>query len=131
MQSMTATRSTVTVGVDTHAEVHVAAVVCNDTQRLLGVESFATTSKGLDRLWDWMIGYGAVDAVGVEGTGTYGAGLARHLTAQGVRVIEVDRPDRAARRARGKSDPVDAEAAARAVNRPRFRAGLIRGAALG
>ena len=63
----------------------------------------------------WLRQHGQVDAVGIEGTGTYGAGLTRHLTRADVDVREVDRPDRAARRLHGKSDPLDAEAAARAV----------------
>jgi transposase len=120
----------VTVGVDTHRDVHVAAVL--DAQgRLLATESFATTSSGHRRLERWAIGFGAVDGFGVEGTGSYGAGLARHLTSQGHRVVEVDRPNRATRRRRGKSDTVDAEAAARAVQAgtatatPKTRDGLV------
>jgi transposase len=69
--------------------------------------------------------------VGIEGTGTYGAGLCRFLMAQGVRVIEVDRPNRRTRRQQGKSDPIDAEAAARSVlagtatTEPKARAGAV------
>lgn len=104
----------VTVGIDTHGEVHMAAVL--DTRgRLLGTESFPTTSVGHRRLERWALGFGAVEAVGIEGTGAWGAGISRYLAASGHRVLEVDRPDRRTRRRRGKSDTVDAEAAARAV----------------
>ena len=101
-------------GVDTHADVHVAAAL--DTNGgLLGIESFATDSDGYRQLEQWLAGFGPVIKVGVEGTGSYGVGLSRHLHAAGVEVVEVDRPNRQARRRRGKSDPVDAEAAARAA----------------
>ena len=104
----------ITVGIDTHRDVHVAAVL--DAQgRLLGTESFPTTSSGLRRLERWATGFGAIDTVGVEGTGAWGAGIARHLSAHGHRVVEVDRPNRQTRRKHGKSDPLDAQAAARAV----------------
>jgi transposase len=104
----------VTGGVDTHTDVHVAAIV-DDTGRILGSDSFPTTSAGFGRLLAWMRSFGAVAQVGVEGTGAYGAGLARFLTEAGVGVVEVDRPNRQLRRARGKSDTIDAEHAARAV----------------
>jgi len=77
--------------------------------------SFSTTSAGYVQLLSWAKGFGAVQRAGVEGTGSYGASLTRYLSAQGVVVTEVNRPDRATRRRRGKSDPVDAEAAAHAV----------------
>lgn len=105
----------VTGGVDTHADVHVAAALDSATGRLLGTESFPTTASGYAALLDWLGSFGDVERVGVESTGAWGAGLARHLRAAGVEVIEVDRPDRKARRFEGKSDPTDAEAAARAV----------------
>lgn len=101
-------------GVDTHKHVHVAAVI-DELGRLLAVESFPTTAHGYRRLTVWMQSHGELLAVGVEGCGSWGAGLARHLTARGVRVVEVNRPNRQKRRLRGKSDEVDAEAAARAV----------------
>ena len=104
----------VTGGVDTHRDTHVAAVV-DDVGRVLGSESFPATLAGYRQLLGWMCRHGRVATVGVEGTGAYGAGLARHLAAQGVPVVEVNRPDRQARRRRGKSDPTDAEAAARAA----------------
>lgn len=105
----------ITGGVDTHSEVHVAAAVDSSTQRLLATASFATTEAGLAELLAWLRAHGAIDAVGVESTGAYGAGLARHLAGEGVTVVEVDRPDRKMRRQVGKSDTTDAEAAARAV----------------
>lgn len=101
-------------GVDTHADVHVTAVI-DEVGRLLDTESFETTPRGYRRLLRWLRRHGDVGRVGVEGTGTYGAGLARFLAAAGIEVVEVDRPDRRLRRRRGKSDPVDAEAAARAA----------------
>jgi transposase len=114
-EMMTGQSGGVIGGVDTHAEVHVAAVLDSTTGRRLGVESFPADTAGYDALRQWLEAFGAIDAVGVESTGAWGAGLARHLRAAGVRVIEVDRPDRKTRRLEGKSDPVDAEAAARAV----------------
>lgn len=101
-------------GVDTHKDVHVAAVV-NEAGKVLDSASFPTTTRGLRQLLSWLRSFGRVAAVGVEGTGAYGAGLARFLADEGVQAIEVNRPDRQARRRRGKSDPVDAEAAARAA----------------
>jgi transposase len=104
----------VTVGVDTHGDVHVAYAT-DQLGRHLATTRIATTPRGYRALLDWARGLGQVAAFGVEGTGCYGAGLARFLGAQGQVVVEVNRPDRQARRRRGKSDPVDAEAAARAV----------------
>ena len=101
-------------GVDTHADSHTAAVI-DGVGQMLGVEQFPATRAGYRSLLAWLRRHGAVARVGVEGTGSYGAGLARYLAAAGVEVIEVDRPDRRTRRRRGKSDPIDAEAAARAV----------------
>ena len=104
----------ITGGVDTHKDVHVAAAL-DGVGKLLGTASFATTAAGYRALLAWLRGFGTVVAIGVEGTGSWGAGLARHLSAEDVRVLEVNRPNRQQRRRRGKSDPVDAEAAARAV----------------
>ena len=112
---MTAEPRCVTGGVDTHADVHVAAALNSATGRLLGTESFPTTAAGYAALLGWLRALGDIDQVGVESTGAWGAGLARHLRSEGVEVIEVDRPDRKARRFEGKSDPTDAAAAARAV----------------
>ena len=85
----------VTGGVDTHLDSHVAAVV-DANGGLLGVESFSTNVAGFAALYDWLVSFGAVSRVGVEGTGAYGAGLARHLRTRGIEVIEVDRPNRQA-----------------------------------
>ena len=104
----------VTVGVDTHRDVHVA-VALDQLGRRLGEIELATTRAGYQRLLSWAERFGAVEAFGIEGTGCYGAGLARHLRACRVLVIEVMRPNRQTRRRKGKSDPTDAEAAARAV----------------
>jgi len=101
-------------GVDTHADVHVAAAI--DTNGgLLGIESFPTDRVGYRRLEQWLAGFGPIIKIGVEGTGSYGVGLSRHLRCVGIEVVEVDRPNRQTRRRQGKSDPVDAEAAARAT----------------
>ena len=104
----------VTLGVDTHAETHVAAAL-DHAGRLLGTQVVPTTPAGYAALLAWASTLGSVDRVGVEGTGSYGAGLARWLRAHGQAVVEVDRPDRAARRRLGKADDLDAHAAARAV----------------
>ncbi len=131
MNRMTDPYRNVTGGVDTHADIHVAAAVCSTSHQLLGCAEFPTSPAGYVKLLAWLCSFGLLDAVGIEGTGTYGAGLARFLTAEGVPLIEVDRPDRAARRLHGKSDPVDAEAAARAVlsgrasGTPKTRDGII------
>jgi transposase len=104
----------VTVGVDTHTDMHVAAVL-DQAGRLLGTASFPATTRGYARLATWTESFGQVGKVGMEGTGSFGAGLLRFLADDGLAVIEVDRPDRSARRRNGKSDPLDAESAARAV----------------
>lgn len=97
---------------DTHADTHTAAVV-DTAGRMLGHQQFQATAAGYRQLLAWLRGFGALLVVGIEGTGVYGAGLARHLAAEGVQMVEVDRPDRKTRRFAGKSDPLDAEAAAR------------------
>jgi transposase len=104
----------ITGGIDTHLEVHVAAAL-DANGGVLGVESFPTTPAGYVGLHAWLAAFGPVVRVGVEGTGAYGAGLARHLRAAGLEVIEVDRPNRQVRRLQGKSATVDAVEAARAV----------------
>jgi transposase len=104
----------ITVGVDTHAEVHVA--VANDSLgRRLDAISVPTTPAGYAELLGWARRLGPIEGWGIEGTGSFGAGLTRFLHRHGQVVVEVNRPDRAARRRRGKSDPLDAEAAARAA----------------
>jgi transposase len=105
---------TITGGVDTHLDVHVAAAL-DAIGGELGVESFPATPVGYAALTDWLTSFGTLERVGIEGTGSYGAGLARHMQAAGVTVIEVNRADRAARRTQGKSDPLDALSAARAA----------------
>ena len=114
MDRMTQTRRDIVVGVDTHRDSHVA-VALDALGGRLGERSVPTTRAGYTDLERWASGLGLVRAFGVEGTGSYGAGLARQLRAGGHVVREVDRPDRQARRRLGKSDPLDAEAAARAV----------------
>jgi transposase len=104
----------VILGVDTHLHTHVAAVISHGG-RLLGTLATPTTASGYLTLLAWARSLGCVRRAGVEGTGTYGAGLARVLREQGVEVLEVNRPDRANRRLQGKSDPTDAENAARSV----------------
>jgi transposase len=101
-------------GVDTHAEMHVAGMV-DQAGRVLATREFAATIDGYAAALAWMRGHGELVRVGVEGTGSYGAGLARYLAAQGVAVAEVIRPNRQARRRRGKSDVADAVAAALAA----------------
>ncbi|WP_244933162.1 IS110 family transposase [Micromonospora tulbaghiae] len=113
MSTMTQAPVQVTGGVDTHRDTHTAAAV-DTAGRLLGTAEFPATPPGHAALWDWLTGHGQVVLVAVEGTGAYGAGLARFLHAHGVVVVEADRPDRKTRRWQGKSDPVDPEAAARA-----------------
>ncbi len=104
----------VTGGVDTHLDVHVAAAL-DPLGGLLGTKSFEVNPAGYKSLLSWLESFGAVGKVGVEGTGSYGAGLARFLHRHGVDVIEVDRPNRAERRRSGKSDPLDAVEAARSA----------------
>lgn len=113
---MTIVESTrpVTGGVDTHLDQHVAAAL-DGAGVLLGVESFPATADGYRDLHSWLAGFGTVVAVGVEGTGSYGVGLARFLHRSSVKVVEVDRPNRQVRRRHGKSDPLDAVEAARAA----------------
>jgi len=101
-------------GVDTHKDVHVAAVL-DEQGRLLESAAFPAAAPGYRQLTRWLCEFGEVLAVGVEGTGSWGAGLSRHLRARGLNVIEVNRANRQTRRRKGKTDTVDAESAARAV----------------
>ena len=115
MTTMAETARHVTAGADTHRDQHVVAAL-DERGAELGVRSFPTTPAGHRALLAWLRRFGAVERVGVEGTGSYGAGLARFLHAEGVTVVEVNRPNRQLRaRSHGKSDPVDAVAAARAA----------------
>jgi len=111
---MTTIARRITGGVDTHLDVHVAAAL-DERGAQLGVESFAATAAGYRDLLGWLQGFGTLELVGVEGTGSYGAGLTRHLLSHQVTVVEIDRPNRQRRRRTGKSDPHDAVAAARAA----------------
>jgi transposase len=105
----------VVIGIDTHKDFHVAVALTGQGGRL-GELKFASTRRGIDQLEQWSSALGTVRAWGVEGTSSYGAGLTRQLLASGQHVVEVNRPDRHARRTLGgKTDPIDAEAAARAA----------------
>ena len=104
----------VTGGVDTHADVHVGAAI-DSNGGVLGVESFPADETGYGDLLDWLVGFGELVRVGVEGTGSWGVGLTRFLTDHDSMVLEVDRPNRQTRRKKGKSDPTDAVSAARAA----------------
>jgi transposase len=107
----------VILGVDTHLDFHVAVAV-DHLGRRLGESSVPTTAKGYEGLLCWAEGFGPLRCAGIEGTSSYGAGLARHLRTRGIEVLEVERPKRrqtSSRRHVEKSDPSDAERAARAV----------------
>ena len=106
--------SRITAGVDTHLDVHVAAAL-DERGALLGVEQFATTPAGYAELLGWLERFGTVELAGIEGTGSYGAGLTRFLHTRDITVVEIDRPNRQRRRRRGKSDPQDAITAARSL----------------
>ena len=112
--SSTASNAPITGGVDTHLDTNHVAVI-DRVGRPVADAEFPTTPAGYRALLRWLTGHGDLQRVGVEGTGSYGAGLARYLREHGVVVVEVDRPDRRTRRAHGKSDSIDAYAAARAV----------------
>ena len=100
--------------------MHVAAAL-DPIGGLLGVREFPATAAGYGRLLSWLGGFGTVCLVGIEGTGSYGAGLARHITTAGVRVVEAGRSGRQDRRRQGKSGPLDAVSAARAAQSGRAR----------
>src|SRR5256885_13285512 len=110
---MAAKKRPVTGGVDTHGRTHHAAAV-DQTGRVLADQQIPATAAGYQTLLAWLRSLGRVMKVGVEGTGTYGAGPARYLAAHDVELVELDRPDRKTRRNKGKTDPIDAIAAARA-----------------
>ncbi|THA55854.1 IS110 family transposase [Streptomyces sp. A0958] len=130
MTSMTHDGPQITGGVDTHGLTHHGAVI-DSIGRHLADREFPASIRGYRDLLDWMRSHGTLTAVGVEGTGAYGAELARVLTAAGVTVIDVDRPDRKTRRMKGKSDPIDSYAAAtavlsgRATGIPKSRDGVV------
>ncbi len=130
MTLSTATSQTVVAGVDTHQRTHHAVVLDHDG-RTLGDREFPVSESGYRNLLDWVAGFGMIDRIGVESTGSYGAGLTRLLLATGIDVVEVNRPDKTVRAMQGKSDPIDAEAAARAVltgratARPKLTTGMV------
>ena len=101
-------------GIDTHKDIHVVAVI-DGVGRLIATAAFATTAKGYDQLYGWLVAGGPIESVGIEGTGSYGAGITALLSGHGVVVVEVNRPDRQLRRRHGKTDTIDAEAAARSA----------------
>lgn len=117
-------------GVDTHKDLHIAAVV-DEHDRVLGNQCFASTRQGYRKMLAWMQSFGEVTRVGVECTGTYGADLLRYLQQSGVHVVEVTAPDKTDRRKRGKDDQIDAQNAAHAAfagirtAAPKSRDGMI------
>ncbi len=102
------------LGVDTHLDTHVGVVI-DSCGKVLDALSIETSITGYHQLLKWARSFGNVQRAGVEGTGTYGAGLAQVLGDHGIDVREINRPDRSMRRFRGKSDPTDTESAARSV----------------
>jgi transposase len=117
-------------GVDTHKDLHVAAVV-DEQDRVLGTRSFATTRQGYRQMLAWMRSFGELRRIGIESTGSYGAGLLRFMQQAKVPVLEVTTPDNQDRRRRGKNDDLDAQNAAHAAFAgqrtvtPRSRDGMI------
>lgn len=101
-------KAEVILGVDTHLDTHVG-VLLNAQGHLLGCLMVTTNISGYERLVTWANSFGCLKRAGVEGTGTYGTGLASVLRKHGIEVFEVNRPDRSKRRLQGKSDPTDAE----------------------
>ena len=99
-------------GVDTHKDLHVAAVV-DEQDRVLGTRCFATTRQGYRQMLAWMRSFGDVQSIGIESTGSYGAGLLRFMQQAGIKVLEVTTPDKHDRRRRGKNDDLDAQNAER------------------
>lgn len=122
--------SLVVGGVDTHKDLHVAAVV-DYSDQVLGTQSFATTRQGYKLMLTWIRSFGDLQRIGVECTGSYGAGLLRYLQTAGVDVLEVTAPDKLDRRQRGKNDDFDAQSAAHAAFAerrtvtPRSRDGMV------
>ena len=104
----------VILGVDTHLDVHVGVVI-DAVGRVKGTLSIQTNLSGYEQLLTWARGFGKLHRAGIEGTGSYGAGLTHFLQTNGVVIVEINRPNRSRRRSRGKSDPTDAESAARSV----------------
>ena len=117
-------------GVDTHKDLHVAAIV-DEQDRIIGTRSFATTRQGYRQMLAWMRSFGELQRIGIESTGSYGAGLLRFMQQANVTVLEVTTPDKQDRRRRGKNDDLDAQNAAHAAFAgqrtvtPRSRDGMI------
>jgi transposase len=117
-------------GVDTHKDLHVAAVV-DEQDRVIGTRSFATTRQGYRQMLAWMQSFAELQRIGIESTGSYGAGLLRSMQQAKVAVLEVTTPDKQDRRRRGKNDDLDAQNAAHAAFAgqrtvtPRSRDGII------
>ena len=107
-------RAEIVLDVDTHLEIHVGVVI-DATGLVLGTLFVDTNDDGYKQLRCWAKTFGMLRRAGVEGTGSYGAALTYVLQTNGVKVIEINRPDRSRRRGRGKSDATDTECAARAV----------------
>jgi transposase len=130
MDSEAAMPRRVVGGVDTHKDLHVAAVV-DEQERVLGTRCFATTRQGYGQMLAWMRSFGNVQRIGIESTGSYGAGLLRFMQHAGIEVLEVTTPDTHDRRRRGKNDDIDAQNAAHAalagkrVVTPRRRDGMV------
>ena len=124
------TQRRVVGGVDTHKDLHVAAIV-DERDRVLGTGCFATTRQGYRQMLTWMQSFGAVRCIGIESTGSYGAGLLRFMQKAGIEVLEVTAPDKLDRRRRGKNDDLDAQNAAHAAFAgkrtvtPRSRDGMV------
>ena len=104
----------VIIGVDTHKDNHIAVAIDAQGARL-GCTTISTTRKGYHELEVWAAQFGQVKAFGIEGTGSFGAGLSRDLLAKGHEVLDVMRPNRQLRYLHGKSDSLDAESAARST----------------
>jgi len=111
---MTNTDTDVIVGIDTHADTHHVALI-TEYGKHIADKKFLAVGSGYREIAQYITSHGAVTAVGIEGTGSYGAELARVLAADGFQIREINRPDRAHRRLHGKSDPLDAYQAAEAV----------------
>lgn len=127
---MASPQTSVTGGIDTHKDTHYAVVLDHAGGRIAD-KQFPVSAAGYRQLLDWMCGFGVIDRVGIESTGSYAAGLTRFLHAAGVDVVEVNRPHRYVRAHRGKDDAIDAEAAARkvlsgeATTRPEDTTGVV------
>ena len=108
------TETSVVIGIDTHADTHHVAVI-NEHGKPIADQEFLAVGSGYRKIVEFITSHGTVIAVGVEGTGSYGAELTKILRRAGMNVLDVNRPNRAERRLRGKSDPLDAYQAAQSV----------------